>query len=63
MTKKHCFFLLDKKENEPIDEAYIRAICVECGNKHQDEKFSYYGLFGNSQVKCWHCQKIIHSGV
>ena len=61
---KDCYFLVDPDPNVPEKEKTIKAMCVECRDKHMpDAGWFYPGSkegFGPYDYKCYKCEEFIH---
>ena len=54
-----CFFYVEYKDADP-SKGKIRSLCMECGKGHKNTWYWDKG-FGQFEIKCHKCEKIIHS--
>jgi hypothetical protein len=55
------YYYVEKKPGLSYEESYIRCLCTGCKTKlfSQEKMMFYNGKFGEFEVKCFSCEKII----
>lgn len=60
-----CYYYVEEKGDVSYEDSYVRVICIECKQKKLYppdvvEMMFHSGLFGEFDIHCNICNKVIH---